>query len=572
MIFLSAQPDTYYFLWQLQLQLFNFNRLAINPNDIHVLICIDKEKGLTSFFRDFIKNNNQAQFFIYPDTRKSKTYDSSLRPHIIAKHFKANSWLQSESIFYHDSDIIFTQLPGIEMLLKDEVWYASDTRSYNDSRYIKGKIGIDGFKGMAKIMGLTTSVIEQHDEHIGGAQYLLKKVSIQFWQRLGKDCEKMYEFLNGLNNQQKDKSKHIQSWCTDMWCLWWQAIQLGKKVKIHPELDFMWAHTSILEGRLFSILHYTGNIKEHEKCYFRKNNYSRCAPFYDDFSLIEKSSASNLLVEEITRYNQHQLQNRIDLTDVSFLIPIRIDSEERLENLRIVANYLYKEFKTNIIILEADSEQKVDVSKLPDEVEFHFIKDNEPLFHRTKYNNQLIALSKTPFISLYDTDIVLPINQVVESIIQLRGGVVDAIYPYDGRFVSVDILMKNMYAKLLDVKFLEVNKGKHNIATERSYGGCVFLNKRSFIAAGGENENLSSWGPDDIERKRRMQNLGYKVERVEGNLYHLPHPRSANSGYADLQQRTKLMDEYFKVCRMTAADLKSYVNIWPWKQELNKAL
>jgi hypothetical protein len=46
MVYISAQPDNYYFLWQLQLQLFNFNRLGIDADFIHVLICYDKERGL----------------------------------------------------------------------------------------------------------------------------------------------------------------------------------------------------------------------------------------------------------------------------------------------------------------------------------------------------------------------------------------------------------------------------------------------------------------------------------------------------------------------------------------------
>jgi hypothetical protein len=49
MIYLSAQPDDYYFLWQLKLQLFNFNRLGIRPNNIHVLIGYNKERGVRLF-------------------------------------------------------------------------------------------------------------------------------------------------------------------------------------------------------------------------------------------------------------------------------------------------------------------------------------------------------------------------------------------------------------------------------------------------------------------------------------------------------------------------------------------
>ncbi len=45
--------------------------------------------------------------------------------------------------------------------------------------------------------------------------------------------------------------------------------------------------------------------------------------------------------------------NQIDLKDVTFIIPVRIDSIERLENLQLVTNYLLENFQTHILIVEA---------------------------------------------------------------------------------------------------------------------------------------------------------------------------------------------------------------------------
>lgn len=105
MIFLSAQPDDFYFLWQLQLQLYNFNCLGIRPENIHVLIGYHPDRGLSREFSDFIDHCRKASFFTYPDNRPSKTYLPSIRPHIIAQHFDKHPRLQKETIFYHDSDV-----------------------------------------------------------------------------------------------------------------------------------------------------------------------------------------------------------------------------------------------------------------------------------------------------------------------------------------------------------------------------------------------------------------------------------------------------------------------------------
>lgn len=78
MIFLSAQPDETYFLWQLQLQLFNFEQLGISPDQIHVLVGFDPKIGLNPKFKKMIRENKQACFFVYPDCRIKKKYPSSI--------------------------------------------------------------------------------------------------------------------------------------------------------------------------------------------------------------------------------------------------------------------------------------------------------------------------------------------------------------------------------------------------------------------------------------------------------------------------------------------------------------
>lgn len=216
MIYISAQPDSYYFLWQLQLQLFNFNRLKIRPDQIHVLLGYNAQRGISPYFQSFIEKNKQAHFFLYPDTRKNRNYESSIRPHIISKHFKSNSWLCQETLFYHDSDIIFTELPDFDKMLKDDVWYGSNTGRYNDSSYIESRIGKNGFSKMANLLKIDSKSIKQNDENVAGAQYILKNVSVDFWKAVERSSEKMYNLLTRLNNQQPTKNSNIQAWCADM--------------------------------------------------------------------------------------------------------------------------------------------------------------------------------------------------------------------------------------------------------------------------------------------------------------------------------------------------------------------
>lgn len=67
--------------------------------------------------------------------------------------------------------------------------------------------------------------------------------------------------------------------------------------------------------------------------------------------------------------------NRYNLSDITFLIPIRLDSISRLENLILSINSLQKYFITNIKVLEADKHNNHILERQPNGVEYDFIEN-----------------------------------------------------------------------------------------------------------------------------------------------------------------------------------------------------
>lgn len=574
MLLLSAQPDDYYFLWQLELQLYNFHQLGILAEDIQVLIGYNPTRGLSKEFQNMMNKNTYATFFAYPDNRETNNYPSSIRPHIIKQHVAAYPSLEDAAIFYHDSDIILRELPEFGNMKGGEIWYVADTRSYLNVNYIKSSGSENLFKEMCTIVRIPPEIIIANDENAGGAQYFFKNTSYKFWNKVEKDCESIYRLLCDYNNIEGEKyyletgnpiSKYhgIQAWTADMWAVLWNAWLSGFKVRIHAELDFCWPNNNLQEWQQKKILHYAGgvNVKENEKM-FCKTRYVHYPPYYDDLSKIDKTTCSYILTQLIQDYLREQSKDRIDLKDVTFLIPVRIDSEERLENLSIILKYLNKYFITNIFIAESDEIPKVRQLTLPDNCNHIFYQDNEPAFHRTKYNNLMAMESNTPIIAIYDTDVVFSINQIMKAVNMIRNGYSDYVSPYSGAFVYVDRMFKTMFGKLLDPDLLTYNIGKFTTGTYRSWGGAAFLNKPAFLAAGMDNKKIDSWGPEDIERMKRMQILGFTIKRVTGPLFHLPHPLSHNSRYQNLNIRIRLMEEFLKVCSLKKEELKEYVMTW----------
>lgn len=576
LIFLSAQPDDYFFTWQLELQLFNFHKMGISPGNIHVLIGYHPDKGLRHYFDELIeRNKHRAVFFTYPDKRRKPRYASSLRPHIIQQHYFSNPWLSDKPIFYHDSDIIFRKLPDFDSLLRDDCWYVSDTRAYLDSRYVKATSCQNTFLKMCESVGVDPKKVEENDDNCGGAQYILKGIDIDFWKKIEKDSESIYQLLNEKNLLEGDRFLKegrrfsayygIQSWCADMWAMFYNGVLFNKEIRLAKQIEFCWATDKITEWEDKNILHYTGATAVKGQEIFRKSNFIHYPPYHDDgLKKISRQTASYPLVELIRNFNEQEEQKRIDLRDVSFLIPVRIDSLSRLENLLINIRYIGKFFATNILVIESDSTSHVPVEDLPPSCDYLFIQDDNPFLHRTRINNMLIRKASTPIIVIHDVDVIAPVSQITNAVEILRNHTADLVSPYDGRFTSVDNLFKALFGKILDSDLLLLNQNKLDTTIDRSWGGSVFMLKRSFLRAGLDNEHFKSWGPDDQERIKRMKTLGYIVKRVPGPLFHLPHERKENSYFSDADTRIKYTEEYLHVSNLRSDELRQYVSTWEW--------
>lgn len=565
MIYISAQPDKLYFLWQLEIQLYHFSKLGIKPEHIQVLIGYKPEKGLHKAFQKLIEEKKEiAQFFTYPDMRKSPKYESSIRPHILKKHFKAYPSLEKETLFYHDSDILFRERINEELLAKGTTWYVSDTRSYLSASYLHA-FGKEVLKRMCKIVGIAPVSVESQEENTGGAQYILKNVSYKFWEKIEEDAEALFSLVNEMNEEIKQanpEKKTIQAWCADMWAVLWNAWKEGHEVKIAKELDFCWPKDDLHRWEETKILHNAGVYPPKAEELFCKGFYTHHSPYFNDFNTLDKNKCSIKIVELIEEYAQ--TIERIDLQDVTFIIPVRIDSEDRLENLNIVTRYLTKHFWTNILVIEADDIPRVNDARLSEGVEYLFVQDDSRILHRTRYLNLGIKKSQTAIVSIYDTDVLMPYQQILKAVKNIRAGQATMAYPFDGRFINIDRRNVGDLKRSLSCNGL-MGLAAHANCIETSYGGCCFIDRAIYQSCGLENEHFKTWGPDDIERAKRIQILGYQLKRVAGPLFHLNHYRGRSSTPPP-HQIFENDKEYIKICNFRKPELEKYITTWEWAQ------
>ena len=247
--YICVQPRLLYYAWQVEVMINNFLKQGINPNNIDILVAwnpndLTSTPENTEAWNKLASHYNQVRFFFYQDTRQQPIYYiSSVRPNILKQHFKAHPQLESEAIFYHDCDIVFTQTPNWNRFLNDKIWYLSNTNSYINYDYIASK-GLDIYNKMCEIVKIDPAIPRLMNSNSGGAQYLMKNINWIFWEKVERDSEKLFKEITELNIQKKASNPNyheLQIWCADMWAVLWNGWLDWNETKVVPEMDFSWA-------------------------------------------------------------------------------------------------------------------------------------------------------------------------------------------------------------------------------------------------------------------------------------------------------------------------------------------
>lgn len=261
---------------------------------------------------------------------------------------------------------------------------------------------------------------------------------------------------------------------------------------------------------------------------------------------------------------------KIDLSDITFLIAVRIDTVQRLENLLTTVGQLEKQLNTHIYVLEANDVNNQVLSKcLSRKINYCFVEDNDPVFYRTKYFNRMAASVDTPFIALWDADVIVEKNALSEGIASLRAAEYDVVYPYNTQFYEVPEVLRKLFIKKPDIRLLTDRiKQMRLLYNCAMVGGAVLLNKEKYVQAGLENENHYGWGNDDWDRYYRFLQLGYRIRHTGNVLFHLTHPRNANSRFRSRTQENRSKDELLTIKSFSPQELRERLDRIPYAEKV----
>jgi len=286
--YICAQPATFYYAWQVDAMLLSFKKYGnVDLTKVHIVSSVNVADPHPDLNFQKVENKwkeHGVVFDYYKDTRGQHSYISSIRPHILKKHWQKYPWLSENTIMYHDCDIALTKpIEFGDMLSHDNIkkCYVSDTKSYIGGKYIASK-GHRILEEMCDIVGITPFEVMEREEEAGGAQYLLKPgIDAQFWQKVYEDSENLFEKISKRVREIK-KSKpewhEIQIWCADMWGVLWNLWKKGYETPIHPILEFAWGTQSMQNWNNLTIYHNAGVTKEDPGKPFYKGKYMNLPP------------------------------------------------------------------------------------------------------------------------------------------------------------------------------------------------------------------------------------------------------------------------------------------------------
>lgn len=252
------------------------------------------------------------------------------------------------------------------------------------------------------------------------------------------------------------------------------------------------------------------------------------------------------------------------MKDLSFLIPIRLDTIQRLENLLVVIQFLRSHFDSPILVYEASSYSTGLVCSLIEkEAAYTFDEDRDMIFHRTKYINKLVDLSSTPFIAVWDCDVIIPPNQLKEALKVLKEGRSSFIFPYEKEFLDTGIILREIFVKERNIDILLSQKAKMiPLYGPDPIGGAFLANRKDYRTIGMENPNFYGWGREDGERLHRWKGMGYKHSRIDGPLFHLSHPRGINSSFHSDREDKGKWNDILRIKSLGKAELTNEVRKW----------
>jgi MoaA/NifB/PqqE/SkfB family radical SAM enzyme len=311
--YICCQPAISYYTWQVEVLINNFKKMGVNPNYIDIVCSINNDVIPDDWIK-LMTHYNSVRFFFYNDTREDKSYIPSVYFNLMKQHIVARPEIQNDVLFLHDSDIVFTKPVDFNSMIAGDSWYLSDTKFYINYDYIQQK-GNDIYEKMCDIIAINKTIPKLMNNNSGGAQYIVKNTTYEFWDKVERDSIKLYSYFCEVepNYQKKHENDYpIQKWTAGMWSLLWNAWLDGHETIVDDRMGFGWVTNPYSDVERYSILHNAGvvsdsnHVHSYAKGLFYKGNFINELPYNKPLAISEEY-ASHYYWKEICETSEKSI-------------------------------------------------------------------------------------------------------------------------------------------------------------------------------------------------------------------------------------------------------------------------
>ena len=191
------------------------------------------------------------------------------------------------------------------------------------------------------------------------------------------------------------------------------------------------------------------------------------------------------------------------MMDLTFLIPTRIETEDRLRNIISSVSYLLRHVPAKVIVKEVSGRNTFLYRALPeirkyadtDNLTHIYEENNDPLFCKSKVLNDLIVASDTSIVANYDADCILPKESYRKAYEMILHQEADVVYPYGCGIYQ----WKAEFNMEIYDEFVKSWNGtsvldKKKTLSNSTIGWTQFIRRENYINSYMMNENFVSWG------------------------------------------------------------------------------
>ncbi len=264
-----AQPNSNFYLWQLEVQWKFFVRAGVEKEVIY-LFSYDKFINPKA-----IKFSEDKNCYFYKDQRKDKSYAPSIVFYLIGKYFEKHNLTPFIGM---DADCVMVNYLNTT-IKENQVYLAHTTSDYLSSTYIRSK-GDDLFVRMCLEMDIDPNLVMNNDSKVGGAQYIFGPLlPSSFWFDVEEKSVRLFKLMEATKHTYKDASGHpIQSWTAGMWVVMWELWKQKIETDINPQLSFSWPNTPIDKWKDYNFYHNAGVTANTRGLMFYKGDYMEKSP------------------------------------------------------------------------------------------------------------------------------------------------------------------------------------------------------------------------------------------------------------------------------------------------------